>query len=817
MTAIARPDVADLDRVLLSLQSGDNDTRRQAEAHLEGWSADPTLLNVLMTRAHLAPTLGCRQLAATILSWRLPQLWPSLSADEKSCVQVTLLECFSKCSEPLVLRSLGEACNSLCQTVALRQDVLWEDLLRLVAALLSSDSAVHRRAALELLSLLVDSMGARLHAFYPDIGRTLPARVNDTDAEVRMAALDALGALAASWCQSEEDALLWKGATEAALETATAVLAAPSDGGYGPRLLTSALRALARLVPVLPEHLGVASAELACRIVGAKGTPHSLENCVVLALQLLHTLARRSPKCLGEDVLTTVVPTVCHATCDNAPSVDDLDEVSAPALAARDCLRAVVRASPSFALPLVYEAAHSAAESVDAVHRASAVHMVVFALCGVREGQPSWAVPLTRAVGDNAVWVRQAACEGAALLADALRPSAVTTEGLLLLANTLAKQLTMEPDATLVRKTADAVAAIFHELTTDEAALALHVVVDALLHVLPATARIFATMEPGEEVASAAAAMVAIATALGAVANTAADHFAPFAAAATTVLLQLLHAGAAEPSCSIGCPTALTPPAFAACLEAAGGAVASAWSNSSFRTAREELATLAQCALVNDQAASEVRASAHKFFACVALASFEEFSPLLVQVVPPAVSALHAADGSEVGVGVRRRGVRTGAHEERVAAIEALGAYAVAVGHRFAAHMPLVLPAVCSQAQHANAEVRAATARSLGRIGRVLADIVAGLPGDDSDRTAAAGLAQSLTRALCSLISERHTEDAGALRCGLQTKEDLLNCPAFIALVGSEAAALVAAGGGRRSDEVESSEDGDDDEQVGDD
>lgn len=60
-----------------------------------------------------------------------------------------------------MLRQLGEACNATAQSIAIRQDQLWEDLLQLIASQLMGPSALHRRVVLELLAALVDSLGAR--------------------------------------------------------------------------------------------------------------------------------------------------------------------------------------------------------------------------------------------------------------------------------------------------------------------------------------------------------------------------------------------------------------------------------------------------------------------------------------------------------------------------------------------------------------------------------------------------------------------------------------------------------------------------------
>jgi len=214
------------------------------------------------------------------------------------------------------------------------------------------------------------------------------------------------------------------------LETAAAALALPRSDTDAPRILVAALRALAQLAPARQsEALAKSAAEIACRVLEMRGASNaaSTEQCRTQALQLLKALARRVPALIGQQAIVAAATASFLVSKDDAPSVDDLDDISAPALAGRDCLRTLARVAPTVVLPIVFDAAQVASQSSDAMDRAAAVHALVFSLCGAREAPSGWAAPLARALGDRAVWVRQAACEGAASLAEALRQGPVTT------------------------------------------------------------------------------------------------------------------------------------------------------------------------------------------------------------------------------------------------------------------------------------------------------------------------------------------------------------------------------------------------------
>eukprot|EP00913_Durusdinium_trenchii_P011823 g11105.t1 len=280
------------------------------------------------------------------------------------------------------------------------------------------------------------------------------------------------------------------------------------------------------------------------------------------------------------------------------------------------------------------------------------------------------------------------------------------------------------------------------------------------------------------------AALAALARTLTALASCTADHFAPWAPEAAKSLVTLFRGCKAGGGPPIAAP--VRPTVLAACLDAAGAVIASAWVDQSFQAQKEELAQAAREVLQDASAPSEARASAHHFYARVALACFEEFAPTLEVVLPPALEALRPENSECLAVKPGRG--------ERLAALEALGSYAAALGARFAPHLPSALPAVCSQAQHPRVEVRAGAAMALERMARVLGDLAQGLP--SSDQAAASRLAEAVVASLCEILKQPGSK---ALRSVL---EDLDCCPGFWTLAGQSAAAsLAAAAGSRRSED----------------
>lgn len=768
----------EVDALLGALQSSDNASRSAAEARLAELTtaAGPALVFALLAQTHGGPSLSSRQLAGTLLAWRLPAVWRALPPEGRASLQSALIEAFSRCEEPPVLRALGECVNTLSQTVATVNDVLWEAPLHVISDAICGTSAAQRKAAIGLLESLVDSMGARLRPFYPGMGRKLAELARGNDPDVAAAAFAAAAALVSSWCAGPEDLEHWLCCGEAIVTVGASEL----DGRgavNGWRLLSSALRAARKLFPLLQSPAATLTAsELACRVLSAPAKGPS-EHCRIQSLELLAAFARRSAQLLPEATLNVIIACVCNAARDCIPSVDDLDEVDGIALAARDCLRVFARALPAVALREVYGFATTASQSRDAMDRSAAVHAVAFALSGAREAPPDWAWPFANALTDPTVWVRQAAAEGAAMLARALRQGPEATKGLLLLAEALAQQLPAEPSPELVAKRADAIAAILGELSTEESVAVLPAVVPPLLAALTAATH-----------AGADGAIAAEAAAVEAAAAVAFDHFGPYAIEASAALLVPLRSIATSGSRGGAAP--------AACLTAAGAVAATSWELPEFAGTRDELFRLALAVLAAGEAAGELRASAHGFFARVALLSGEGFAPQLAQVVPSALSLLNATDGSELPVGkTEARGVRTGCTDERRVAIEALGSYAVGTGRHFAEYMPAVLPALAAQRNFAGSEIRAAAARALGQLGLALGTIagaaeVAGEQGA-GNRAAAAALGLALVSELRAFRDQGGNGPVAL--AAAQSAEDLLREGRFLLIVGPEASAALAA------------------------
>eukprot|EP00971_Amphidinium_carterae_P119190 2360990-Amphidinium_carterae.1 len=75
---------------------------------IEAVALTPVFLSAVLQCTQRGSSAQNRQLAATILTWRLPKAWPSLAESDRHSVQAALLNCYGTCSEWAVLRVLAE-------------------------------------------------------------------------------------------------------------------------------------------------------------------------------------------------------------------------------------------------------------------------------------------------------------------------------------------------------------------------------------------------------------------------------------------------------------------------------------------------------------------------------------------------------------------------------------------------------------------------------------------------------------------------------------------------------------------------------------
>lgn len=187
--------------LLTNLQSTDNQLRQVAEQQLSLALKNPvfivSLLQYIDFRNDHRHTVNDNEstvaLAAVLLSRHVPKLWGVLEQVRKEQILSHILTQYSNYKSAHVLQSLAELANTVAQSTAATDDVLWDDLVRLVLRLSQpTGSTVEncRMVSFKLMGMLVDSLGGRITRYYPQFMQgILTCLAHEKSIHVRAAAL----------------------------------------------------------------------------------------------------------------------------------------------------------------------------------------------------------------------------------------------------------------------------------------------------------------------------------------------------------------------------------------------------------------------------------------------------------------------------------------------------------------------------------------------------------------------------------------------------------------------------------------------------
>ena len=632
------------------------------------------------------------QLAATVLAYRLGALWSSLTPEERAwSVDATLGAL--RLASSATLRVTAELVNVVAQCVA-ADDPLRDRLLGAVAAAASAQEVRVVCTALHVVTLLLDSLGARMAPFHAGIAQLLPHAL-ESHAETRAAAAVAAGALAGTWCLADEARpVLQQAVIPALLACASRIgyhSASPWHGADG-----AVLEALAECASLVAGKDVTLLAGLALQRASAADVHPAVR---LSCLHLLTALAEAQPKAVSPDApaaasalvpLCDVAASPRHAHHHEDGDGDD-DEAQHLAGAARDCLAALSASLPNRA-GLAHPVFRAIQDAFDGRSHGPSTHAggpaalrALAATCeGLKGEYRARAQPLVHTIAramalNQHPRLRAAAADAAVALVAALPLECAALCGSLLSAAGAAAGGDPSPGQRV--RASLLLAALARELATDELEPHLDGCVTALLQGL---------------VVDNPASVGAAASALGALAAASGDAFAPYAGASLGALAPWVSA--------VHDPSQGQEQCCAAAISAAGAVLAAA--PQEVRIAGwPSLHAAAAAGFARGQ--GPLREAALQCWAAVAKAEDEAFSPSLGPCVQAALTC--ATDALACAAGE----VHTGAVEEGVAAAEALGAFACATGYAFLPYLSDALRCLDALASHPQASVRAAACRAI--------------------------------------------------------------------------------------------------------
>ncbi|KAM6554316.1 hypothetical protein CsatB_015078 [Cannabis sativa] len=181
-----------LELLLIQFLMPDNDARRQAEEQIKRLAKDPQVVPALVQHLRTAKTPNVRQLAAVLLRKKITGHWAKLSPQLKQLVKQSLIESITMEHSPPVRRASANVVSIVAKYAVPTGE--WPDLLPFLFQCSQSAQEEHREVALILFSSLTETIGTSFRPHFADLQALLLKCLQDeTSNRVRVAALKAVG------------------------------------------------------------------------------------------------------------------------------------------------------------------------------------------------------------------------------------------------------------------------------------------------------------------------------------------------------------------------------------------------------------------------------------------------------------------------------------------------------------------------------------------------------------------------------------------------------------------------------------------------
>ncbi|KAL5999458.1 hypothetical protein ACLOJK_037743 [Asimina triloba] len=181
-----------LELLLIQVMMSDNDARRQAEDQIKRLSKDPQVVPALVHHLRTAKNPSVRQLSAVLLRRKITGHWAKLSPQQRDSVKSALVDSITVEHSPLVRKASATVVSIVAKYAVPAGE--WPDLLPFLFQFSQSPQEDHRETALILFSSLTETIGNTFQPYFADLQSLLLKCLQDEiSTRVRVAALKAVG------------------------------------------------------------------------------------------------------------------------------------------------------------------------------------------------------------------------------------------------------------------------------------------------------------------------------------------------------------------------------------------------------------------------------------------------------------------------------------------------------------------------------------------------------------------------------------------------------------------------------------------------
>ncbi|KAL0659874.1 hypothetical protein Bca4012_080459 [Brassica carinata] len=355
-----------LELLLIQFLMPDNDARRQAEDQIKRLAKDPQVVPALVQHLRTAKTPNVRQLAAVLLRKRITGHWAKLSPQMKQEVKQSLIESITVENSPPVRRASANVVSVVAKYAVPAGE--WPDLLTFLFQCSQSAQEDHREVALILFSSLTETIGNTFRPYFADLQALLLKCMQDeSSSRVRIAALKAVGSFL-EFTSDGDDVVKFRDFIPSILNVARKCIASGEEDVaiLAFEIFDELIESPAPLLGDSVKSIVQFSLEVSCNQTLESSTRHQ-------AIQIVSWLAKYKYTSLKKHKLVIpILQVMCPLLAESSDQEDDDDDLATDRAAA-EVIDTLAMNLPKHVFPTVFEFSSMYSQSPDLKFREASV------------------------------------------------------------------------------------------------------------------------------------------------------------------------------------------------------------------------------------------------------------------------------------------------------------------------------------------------------------------------------------------------------------------------------------------------------------
>ncbi|KAF5813829.1 putative importin-beta domain, importin beta family [Helianthus annuus] len=355
-----------LELLLIQFLMPDNDARRQAEDQIKRLAKDPQVVPALIHHLRTAKTPNVRQLAAVLLRKKITGHWAKLPPQLRQLVKQSLIESITMEHSPPVRRASANVVSIIAKYAVPGGE--WPDLLPFLFQCSQSPQEDHREVALILFSSLTETIGDSFRPYFADLQALLLKCLQDeTSNNVRVAALKAVGSFI-EFTHDAAEVIKFREFIPSILNVSRQCIASGDED-----VAIIAFEIFDELIESPAPLLGDSVKAIVQFSLEVCSSPNLDSSTRHQAIQIISWLAKyKSSSLKKHSLIIPILQVLCPLLTESANREEGDDDL-APDRAAAEVLDTMSLKLPKHVFPPVFEFASLSSQSVDPKFREASV------------------------------------------------------------------------------------------------------------------------------------------------------------------------------------------------------------------------------------------------------------------------------------------------------------------------------------------------------------------------------------------------------------------------------------------------------------